>query len=1032
MILLLKETVLSLFDMELGYNFDVNFVPLHIYSGYSFLRSGLSVEKIVKLSLRNHYFGVGLSDYETMSGLAELCHAVKGSALLPVYGLDVEIDENLLSLYVDDEIGYQNLIAINLAASERVLTHEFVLTHNEGLTAVLSVEHSKIRTLYKQHPEQVPQWLVSFQAEFKKFYLGLPYIPDEPELLDFVRKFVIKYPYDTVAFPHFLYEKETDAIVLDITQAIAKEQTLDKKEAIGPCHFLDEETLAAYYQEAELFNSRLIAERSKFVFIQKRGGLLVYPNDLGLSSVEYLKKLAYEGLAKRKPDFTDEYKKRLDYELSVIISMGYADYFLIVQDYVNYAKTHDISVGPGRGSAAGSLVSYALNIVAADPLKYDLLFERFLNPERQSMPDIDVDFADIKRDRIVDYLMSKYGKDRVSRIVTMQTLGARQSLRDIGRVYQYENREIDMIAKLIIDPKWTLRDAYRNNRKFQELVDSDKYYLEIVSLASKIEGLPRQAGLHAAGVVLNDKSLESAIPISYEDNVGYVAQYEMNYLEEQGFLKMDLLGLRNLTIVDECLALVKENTGEAIDYQTIPWEDEGAVSLIRSGRTMGLFQLESAGMKRAIQEIQPTSFSDVVALLALFRPGPMDNIESFSKRKHGLEKVTYLAPEVEKILAPTYGVIVYQEQIMQIVRALAGFSFGQADLFRRAISKKDANKLSLLQDDFIKGCLQMGHNISLANKTYALIYKFADYGFPKSHALGYAVLTCQMAYLKSHYPNEFYASILDNCGGTGDNKFAEIISEIKRQKIKLALPDINEAGDRFIVKEGRLIFPLTSIKGLQTNFILDALDERKVRGPFKSLFDFAARMKRFGLTLPTLVKMVDAGSFDSIQQGRSSLRASCASAMNYAEMLYGENGEQIHLLGIVEPALADVKDNLLENLNAEHEALGLMISGSPLSLHENALKGRDLTLLADLPSSHGSVEVAGIIKSLRVITTKKGQPMAFISLYDDTSEADFILFSDEYSRSYQSLKQDNAVLVKCHKDPRKDDSFLAELVTTLN
>jgi len=1010
----------------------VNFVPLHIYSGYSFLRSGLSVEKIIKLSIKNHYFGVAISDYETMSGLAELCHTVKGTSLIPAYGLDVEVEGNLLSLYIDNEDGYRNLMAINLAASEKRLNHEFVLTHSKGLTAVLAVDHSKIHSLYKDHPEEVPQWLVSFQTGMEKFYLGLPYLPAEQGLVDFIREFVVKYPYDTVAFPHFLYEKDSDAIVLDITQAIAKEETLQKKEAIGSCHFLDEATLSSYYQEAELFNSRVIAERSKFVFVQKRGGLLVYPNSEGLTSADYLTKLSYAGLSKRMPGFGEEYKKRLDYELGVIISMGYADYFLIVQDYVNYAKTHGISVGPGRGSGAGSLVSYSLNIVAADPLKYDLLFERFLNPERQSMPDIDVDFADVKRDLIVDYLISKYGKERVSRIVTMQTLGARQSLRDIGRVFQYENREIDMIAKLIVDPKWTLRDAYRNNPKFKELIDSDRYYLEIVSLASKIEGLPRQAGLHAAGVVLNDKPLESAIPISNEENVGYVAQYEMNYLEEQGFLKMDLLGLRNLTIVDECLALVKANTGEAIDYQKIPWEDEKSIELIRSGRTMGLFQLESAGMKRAIQDIQPNSFSDVVALLALFRPGPMDNIESFSARKHGVEKVTYLAPEVEKILAPTYGIIVYQEQIMQIVRALAGFSFGQADLFRRAISKKDAAKLGLLQEDFVKGCLKMGHDIGLANKTYALIYKFADYGFPKSHALGYAVLTCQMAYLKSHFPNEFYASILDNCGGTGDSKFTEIISEIKKQRIKLSLPDINEAGEHFIVKDGRLIFPLTSIKGLQTNFIIDALDERTIHGPYKSLFDFAARMKRFGLNLPTLVKMVDAGAFDSIHKGRAALRSSCPSAMNYAEMLYGENGEQIHLLGIVEPALPDVADNTLENLNAEHEALGLMISGSPLALHENALKGRNLTTLADLPESHGSVEVAGIIKSLRVITTKKGQPMAFMSLYDDTSEADFIIFSDEYTKSYQALKQDNAVVVMCRKDPRKGDSFLADLVTTLD
>jgi DNA polymerase-3 subunit alpha len=1010
----------------------MNFVPLHLYSGYSFLRSGLSVPKIIHLAEKNHYYGVGLSDYETMTGLPEFYHAIKDKTLLPVYGMDVEVEGDLLSLFVNDEQGYRNLIAIELLASEHKLTHADILAHNDGLTAVLPIESCKFHTLYKQGNAAVASWLLSFQAGFKSFYLGLPYCPEEPELLSFTRSFVSNYPYDTVAFPHFLYEKDKDAIVLDIVKAIQNEATLENKEATGFNYFLSEEQILSYYQDHEIFNTRLIAERAKFSFIAKRGGLLHYQNDLGLSSEDYLKKLAYEGLARRVPNYGKDYQDRLDYELGIIDKMGYADYFLIVQDYVNYAKTHDIYVGPGRGSGAGSLVSFALNIDTPDPLKYDLLFERFLNPERQSMPDIDVDFADIKRDRIVDYLISKYGKSRVSRIVTMQTIGARQSLRDIGRVYNYEPREIDLIAKLIVDPRWSLRDAYKNNPKFKDLVNSDKYYLEIVSLASKIEGLPRQAGLHAAGVVLNDQPLDSAIPVMDEENIGYVAGYEMNYLEEQGFLKMDLLGLRNLTIIEECLELVKQNGGPSLDYLSIPWEDPDAIKLIASGRTMGLFQLESAGMKRAIQTIVPSSFNDVVALLALFRPGPMDNIETFARRKHGQEKVTYLSPELEPILSSTYGVIVYQEQIMQIVRALAGFSYGQADLFRRAISKKDAHKLQLLKDDFIKGCLKTGHDINLANKAYALIYKFADYGFNKSHALGYGVLTCQMAYLKDHYPNEFYAAILDNCGGTGDSKFAEIISEIKKQHIALSLPDINAASDHFIVAKGHLIFPLSAIKGLQSNFIGDILEERRVHGPYLDLFDFAARLKHFGLSLPNLVKLVDAGCFDSLHPNRSSCRASAASAMSYAEMLYGPDGQEVLFdFQMPKPAMAEVSNNLLENLDAEHDSLGLMISGSPLSLHQNALRDVKTVPLAEIASGSGTFLVAGVIKSIRVITTKKGQPMAFLSLYDDTSEADFIVFSEEYTASYSALKNDNAVLVKCHKDPRRDDSYLADLVTTL-
>ena len=1009
----------------------MNFVPLHVYSGCSMLRSGLKVPQILALANKYHYYGVGISDYQSLSAFPELTHLIKGSSLLPVYGLDVSVEDCLLSLYVNEEEGYRNLIALNLLATSGQLTHQALLEHNGGLTAILSVDHSPIHALYLKGEAEVAAWLLKFQAGFKSFYLGLPYLPGEPGLNEFVRHFVEKYPYDTIAFPHYLYAKEDDAIVLEIVNAIASNASLSEKEAKGTCYFLSEEQLLAYYQPQEIFNTRLIAERSHFAFIAKRGGLLHFPNDLGISSEDYLKKLANEGLAKRVPNYGPEYQSRLDYELGVIDKMGYADYFLIVQDYVNYAKTHDIYVGPGRGSGAGSLVSFALNIDTPDPLKHDLLFERFLNPERQSMPDIDVDFADIKRDQVVDYLIAKYGERRVARIITLQGIGAKQSLRDIGRVYGYETREIDMIADLIVDPFWSLRDAYKKNPKFKELVDSDKYYLDIVRLASKIEGLPRQAGLHAAGVVLNDEPLDTAIPVYREEGIGFVVGYEMNYLEEQGFLKMDLLGLRNLTIIEETLTFIAEDGGPKLDYLTLPYEDPEAIALIASGRTMGLFQLESPGMKRAIQTIQPTSFDDVVALLALFRPGPMQNIPSFAARKHGQEKVSYLSPELEPILKSTYGIIVYQEQIMQIVRVMAGFSYGEADLFRRAISKKDAHKLQLLKDDFIKGCLAKGHSLALANQAFALIDKFANYGFNKSHALGYAVLTCQMAYLKLHYPNAFYAAILDNTG-SGDSKFNQIISEVKKQSIALALPSINKASDHFLVQDAHLIFPLTAIKGIQSNFVGAILEDRRLHGNYADIFDFALRLKPFGLNLVTLVKLIDAGCFDGLGSTRASLRPIAAAAIDYADMLYGPNGQQALLdLHMPKPQITPLPDDLLENLNAEHDALGLMISGSPLSLHKAALSTLNALPLSEIATGQGTFTVAGIIKSLRVITTKRGQPMAFMSLYDDTSEADFIIFSEEYNASYSALKTEAAVAVKCHKDLRKEGAYLADSVTLL-
>ncbi|HPM08095.1 MAG TPA: DNA polymerase III subunit alpha, partial [Bacilli bacterium] len=383
-----------------------------------------------------------------------------------------------------------------------------------------------------------------------------------------------------------------------------------------------------------------------------------------------------------------------------------SDYFLIVSDYVAFAREHGISVGPGRGSAAGSLVSYALGIVSCDPIKHNLLFERFLNPERQSMPDIDIDFSDVRRSEVIDYLRSKYGRDKVANIMTIQTIGAKQALRDIGRVYKIETREIDMISKLIIDANSSLRENYRKNPAFKKLVDSDKYYLNIVSLAALIEGLPRQSGLHAAGIILNDSPLEEVLPVNVDFNGDYIAEYEMNYLEEQGFLKMDILGLRNLSIIDECLSLIRQNRGISLNYQEIPFEDKKAIRIIREGRTMGLFQLESAGMKKAISTLEPEVFEDIVALLALFRPGPMDNIPSYARRKKKKEPIIYPSKALEEILASTYGIIVYQEQITQIVRKMADFSYGQADVFRRAISKKDSAHLSSLEQNFVAGAIK--------------------------------------------------------------------------------------------------------------------------------------------------------------------------------------------------------------------------------------------------------------------------------------------------------------------------------------
>jgi DNA polymerase III subunit alpha len=1003
----------------------VSFVPLHVLSGFSYLHSGLVVERIPLLAKKLGYDAVGLSDTGTLSGYAPFTHEATKLGVKPIYGMDAIVQEGTYSLYVLNEIGYRHLLRLTLLASEKKLTLEDIRKNADGLSIVYSLDSSFVHDDYHRDQKEVAALLAERLRGLPSVSLGIPYLPQDAEFVAFVRAFASSHSYPTIAFPRIVYEKKSDAIVLEITEAIFASQTLEKKEKDGFEFFLTAADIESYYSPEEIEATEKLAAKSDFAFLIKRGTLLHFENDKSLTSEQYLRKIAVDGLEKRVPSHGRDYDERLDYELAIIGKMGYADYFLIVADYVHYAKTHGVSVGPGRGSAAGSLVSFALGIVASDPLKYNLLFERFLNPERQSMPDIDVDFSDTHRDIVVQYIFSKYGTERVGHVLTTQTIGAKQALRDIGRVYDYEDREIELIIDAIVNDKISLREDYKSSPQFKKLVDSDKYYLQIVALASKIEGLPRQAGLHAAGLVLNEEPLPNVMPVMDEEGVGYVACLEKDYLEEQGFLKMDILGLRNLTIVDNCLALIKNNESITLAYDDVPYEDKDSIALIAKGKTVGVFQVESPGMKKAIEEIRPTDFEDIVAILALFRPGPMESIPSYARRKHGEEKINYLSPELEKILAPTYGIIVYQEQIMQIVRTMAGFSYGEADLFRRAISKKDAVKLAALKESFLQGCAANKHSKELSERVFDLIYKFADYGFNRSHSLSYAVLTCQMAYLKKHYPKEFYAAILDSMSPE-DGKFKDAIAEIKEISLRLAVPGVNSSESGFAIKGDALLFPLNAIKSLPGNLTNGILDERNLHGKYLDLFDFAARVKTYGLSLPTLVKLIDAGALDELWSSRSSLRATAPAAMSYAELIFGEDGQQALLnLGIEKPAMVSQKDDFRDNLNAEYAALGIMVSGSPLSLYRDKLKDYKITSLSELSDSVGEVLTIGIVKDIRAIVTRKGSQMAFLSLYDDVSEIDsMVLFSEAYATSYKALKNNNVVLVKCRRDMRKDGAYL--------
>lgn len=1006
------------------------FVPLRIYSGFSYLQSGLLAEKIPFLAKKMGYEKVAVTDNGSLSGFAPFAHAAKDAGVSPVYGMDAKIEEGTFTLIIKNEGGYRNLCELSLLYSQGKLDYKALVAHSSGLIAIVPADECPLLDKILVGEGDIVEFR-NLLSPFEESYIGLPYLPGNGGYISKIRNFARNYSYSVVALPFILYPKKEDAIVLSIVKAIANKSYLEEKEESGTQHFLSHQEVEDYYNQEEIALTDIIASKSTFSLIRKRGKLLHYDNPLNLTSDQYLAQLARKGLEKRLGSINEKYENRLTYELNVIARMGYSDYFLIVGDYVNYAKRHGIIVGPGRGSGAGSLVSYALHIVDVDPIKFDLLFERFLNPERQSMPDIDVDFSDLRREEVVTYMQNKYGKNRVAHVLATQTIGAKEALSDIGRVYRYRENEIKLVKDRIQNPFISLRDDYRTSKSFRELIDSDKYYLQMVALASKIEGLPRQASIHAAGILLNADPLEEVIPITDSPEVGYIGNLEKDYLEEQGFLKMDILGLRNLSIIEECLFLIRKKGGPTIDYRSIPYDDKGAIALIASGKTMGLFQLESEGMKRAISTVKPASFEDVAALLALFRPGPMDSIETYARRKNGQESVRYPSPELESVLKSTYGIIVYQEQVMQIARIYSGFTLAEADLLRRAISKKNADKLLSMKDKFIDGAVKKGHSRQSGEEIFNLIERFADYGFNKSHAVAYGMLTCQMAYLKSRYPEEFYSAVL-NYLPTEGSKFKTTISEAKTLSLRLSLPDVNYSESRFSAKDGKIRLPLTSIKNFPSILARDILEERDFHGLYKDLFDFVVRCKKYRITLVNVVKLIDAGALDSLSRSRASLRASVSLAFTYAEMICGESGQDALLdLDIEKPSMVIANDDKAINLEAEYEALGMMVSGTPLSLYEEELKGHKLTRLGEVPSSRGIIETAAIIKSVRAHRTKKGDTMGFLSIYDEDCDLNVVAFPDEFGRLFPELKENRVLLFKIRKDERREDSFILVDATPL-
>ncbi len=995
------------------------YFPLRFRSAYAYLRSALKPEVAAAYCDRLGYKALGISDPDAMNGYAPFASACRKKKIKPVFGIDIVTELGPFSLYALSEEGYRNLLFVFSLCGQGEIASSDLKGHESGVAIVYDGHNSRWRKDNFAKEEDYALKLSRFMEGYALHYIGIPYLPLEASYVEKLREFASSHSYKAIAHGLALYATEDDKLTLDILEAIAEERNLDPEApaAKGFDHLLSKKEAEEYFTADEIACLDEILEVDSFEYSKKRGELLHFPLE-NETAAEALRRLSYEGLEKKNPGFGDEYKQRLDYELSVIEKMGYDDYFLIVADYVSYAKTHGISVGPGRGSAGGSLVAYAIDITEADPIRYGLLFERFLNPQRTSMPDIDVDFSDIDRDKVIAYISRKYGPEKVAHVITTSNIQAKQSLRDVGRVYGFPDRDISLIGDTIQGKArlLTLRDNYRKTPNFKKLVDSDPYFLKIVSLASKIEGFPRQAGLHAAGIIVDQNPLASSLPLKIDPEEGPVACLEKDYLEEQGFLKMDLLGLTNLSMVDLCLELYRKHGGKALRRQDLPYDDKEAIALIAKGQTAGIFQLESEGINRAIADIKPETFEELAALIALYRPGPMEQIPSFAKRKKGYEKVTYPSPVLESILKETYGIVVYQEQVMGIAVTYAGFPYSEADLFRRAISKKNASVLLSLKESFFEGARKLGHGDKEIQGVYSLLEKFASYGFNKSHAVTYAMLTGQMAYLKKAMPGEFYSAIM-SAYKPKDPKFAGALKEAKARGLKLACPDINKSGMAIENFGDTLTLGLSYIGGLSGNLLIDLISEREMNGPYKDIYDLAVRSRRYGLKLVGLVKLIDAGALDCFGETRATLRGAAGGADGYAAMLTGEDGQGSLLdLGLPPPALDRREEDRLTALNEEKAVLGILCSGSLLFPYEKQLEGSGAIPLSELDNQHGEFLTRGIVSDIRAITTRKGSQMAFLRIFDDDGEADFTLFQENYLSFSRFLKNGKALLIKARPE----------------
>ncbi len=1042
------------------------FVHLHLHTEYSLVDGLVRIKPLVNAVAEAGMPAVAMTDQCNLFGMVKFYKAAMAAGVKPIIGVDAwlhnEEDPNLpgrLVLLCKDNVGYRNLTRLVSRSyiegqhrGQPTLNREWLEGNTEGLIALSGGREGDVgQALLNGNLELAIRRLQQWQALFPDgYYLEVQRTGREGEedYLHEVVKLAAAHDAPVVATNdvHFINKDEFEAHEARV--CIHEGRTLDDPRR--PKRFSEQQYLRSPQEMAELFedlpealtNSVEIAKRCNVELTLGKNYLPDFPVPAGMTIDEFLREESRKGLEARlnkffdtsAPDFPEirrEYHARLEMELDVIISMGFPGYFLIVADFIRWAKENGVPVGPGRGSGAGSLVAYALTITDLDPIKYDLLFERFLNPERVSMPDFDVDFCMEGRDRVIEYVAEHYGREKVSQIITYGTMAAKAVVRDVGRVLGHPYGFVDRIAKLIpFEIGMTLDKALEQEEALRELYEQDEEVHGIIDLARMLEGCARNAGKHAGGVVIAPSRLTDFTPLYCEQGSGsIVTQFDKDDVEAVGLVKFDFLGLRTLTIIDWAVRTINLDKAardeESVDIISIPLDDEQTFELLKATQTTAVFQLESRGMKDLIKRLQPDSFEDIIALVALFRPGPLQSgmVDDFINRKHGRAKVEYPHPDLEPILSPTYGVILYQEQVMQIAQVLAGYTLGGADLLRRAMGKKKPEEMAKQRDIFTKGALERGVDERTATHIFDLMEKFAGYGFNKSHSAAYALVSYQTAWLKAHYPSAFMAAVL-SADMDNTDKVVTLIDECSDMQLRVIPPDINQCEYRFTAQDGKtVVYGLGAIKGVGGAAIDSIINERNSNGPFADLFDFTRRIDSRKVNRRTLEALIMAGALDVFGENRATLMVSLPAAVKIAEQHSRDQAVGMQdLFGIAVAAETDSGPAAYnrqpewsedQRLAAEKQTLGLYLTGHPIERYLAELDKFVSSRIVELkPTRDQTVVVAGLIIAMRTMNTRRGDKMAFITIDDRSARIELAVFSEPFQRYRDLLAKDKLIVVE--------------------